>query len=99
MDISLNERLPRDIKDSVRTTSRGNWGHTDISVFKQLPGDIGDIRTSHRTNGFQRDIGEIRTSQCTIQTAMASRGQTDISVYEQIPALHSRGLGRRSVKH
>ena len=52
-------------------------GHTDISMYEQLPGDIGDIRTSlyeqlpgdiqtsHCTNSFQREIGDIRTSQCT----------------------------------
>ena len=63
---------------SVRTASRGYWGHRDISLYKQLPEedrghtDIsvyeqlpGDIQTSHCTNGFQRNIGDIRTSQCT----------------------------------
>ena len=39
-------------------------GHTDISVYEQLPGDIGDIQTSHSTNSFQGEIGDIRTSQC-----------------------------------
>ena len=34
-------------------------------MYEQLPGDEGDIQTSHCTNGFQRDIGDIRTSQCT----------------------------------
>ena len=36
----------------------------DISLYERLPGDIGDIQTSHCTNGFQRDIGDILTSEC-----------------------------------
>ena len=44
-------------------------GHTDISVYEQLPGDIGDIRTSHCTNAS----GDIGTWDI----------QTDISLYER----------------
>ena len=72
-------------------------GHTDISMYEQLPGDIGDIRTSHGTNSFQGEIGDIRTSQCmnslqgtkgtyrhlTVRTA--SRAHTDISMQERLP--------------
>ena len=71
-------------------------------MYEQLPGDEGDIQTSHCTNGFQRDIGDIGTSQCTngfqgtykhLSVRTASMGHTDI-----IPALGSGGLGSESVR-
>ena len=54
---------------SVHTASKG---HTDISVFERLPGDIhtshcsvlpddiGDIRTSHHTKNFRETLGNGR---------------------------------------
>ena len=55
-------------------------GHTDISVYEQLPGDIGDIRTSQCTNSFQGTLGTYR--HLTVQTASRGhRGHMDISLY------------------
>ena len=69
----------------VPTTSKRHWGHTDISVYEQLPGDKGDIQTSHCMNGFQE--GTLGTyGHPTVRTA--SRGHMDISLYERLISIH-----------
>ena len=73
---------------TLRTASRrGFWGHTDISLYEQLPGrDFGDIRTSHCTNSFQE--GTLGTyGHLTVRTASRRGlwGHRDISLYEWLP--------------
>ena len=54
-------------------------GHTNISLYERLPGDI---RTSHCTNGSQGTYEHL-----TVQTASRRGlwGHTDISLYERLP--------------
>ena len=64
----------------------------DISVYEQLPVDIGDIQTSHCTNGCEGTLGTY--GHLTVQIPSKGHwGHKDILLHEQL--LGSVGLPRQ----